>query len=62
MDLNLGDFFYELPESRIAKHPPKQRGTSKLLVYRNGAIEHRHFDTIVDELPERTTLVFNKRQ
>lgn len=59
MDLKLDDFFYELPESRIAKHPPKQRGTSKLLVYQKGKIEHYHFGDIVDQLPEKTTLVFN---
>ena len=57
--MKLKDFFYELPESRIAKHPPKQRGTSKLLVYRKGAIHHHRFTSIVDQLPEDATLVFN---
>ena len=57
--MNLQDFFYELPESRIAKHPPKQRGTSKLLVYQNGTIAHHPFGAIVDQLPEDATLVFN---
>ncbi len=59
MSLDLDDFFYELPESRIAKHPPTQRGTSKLLVYRQGEIQHHHFGAIVDQLPEMATLVFN---
>ncbi len=58
-NLNLDDFYYELPESRIAKHPPKERGTSKLLVYRQGDIQHHHFGAIVDQLPKETTLVFN---
>lgn len=57
--MKLNDFFYELPESRIAKHPPKQRGTSKLLVYRNGEVAHHQFPSIVDQLPEKATLVFN---
>lgn len=57
--MKLQDFFYQLPESSIAKHPSKQRGTCKLLVYRNGAVEHRHFSDIVDQLPEMATLVFN---
>ena len=57
--MKLQDFFYELPESRIAKHPPKQRGTSKLLVYRKGAIYHHRFTSIVNQLPEDATLVFN---
>ncbi len=59
MSLNLNDFSYELPESRIAKHPPKERGTSKLLVYRHGDIQHHHFGSIADQLPEDATLVFN---
>jgi S-adenosylmethionine:tRNA ribosyltransferase-isomerase len=59
LELKLQDFFYELPASRIAKHPPKQRGTSKLLVYRKGKVQHHHFGAIVDQLPEGATLVFN---
>ncbi|MEM6965056.1 MAG: S-adenosylmethionine:tRNA ribosyltransferase-isomerase [Bacteroidota bacterium] len=58
-NLRLDDFHYELPESRIAKHPPKERGTSKLLVYRQGNIQHYHFGSIVDQIPPTATLVFN---
>ncbi len=57
--MKLNDFFYDLPESRIAKHPPKERGTSKLLVCRKGVIQHDQFTSIVDQLPEGATLVFN---
>ncbi len=57
--MKLHDFSYELPESRIAKHPSEQRGGSKLLVYRKGEIQHHHFSTIGDQLPEMATLVFN---
>ena len=59
MSLKLDDFSYELPDDRIAKHPPKERGTSKLLVYRQGEIQHHRFGAIVDQLPQDTTLVFN---
>lgn len=59
MSLKLDDFFYELPESRIAKHPPKERGTSKLLVYKQGNIQHHRFSAITDQLPKGGTLVFN---
>lgn len=59
MSLKLEDFSYDLPESRIAKHPPKERGTSKLLVYRQGEIQHHQFGAIVDQLPPSATLVFN---
>lgn len=59
MNLKLDDFSYELPAERIAKHPPKERGTSKLLVYRKGNMQHHRFGAIVDELPKGATLVFN---
>jgi S-adenosylmethionine:tRNA ribosyltransferase-isomerase len=59
MGLNLDDYSYELPESRIAKHPPEERGTSKLLVYRKGAIQHHSFGSIADQLPQEACLVFN---
>lgn len=57
--LRLEDFSYELPESRIAKHPPKERGTSKLLMYKKGAIEHHRFGNIVEQLPKDATIIFN---
>ncbi len=59
MSLKLEEFSYVLPESRIAKHPPEERGTSKLLVYKKGNIQHHHFNAIVDHLPKEATLVFN---
>lgn len=58
-NLRLADFTYELPEDRIAHHPPEARGTSRLLIYRKGNIQHQQFGDIVDELPAGTTLVFN---
>lgn len=59
MSLKLDDYSYELPESRIAKHPSKERGTSKLLVYRKGEVQHHRFGAIVDQIPQDATLVFN---
>jgi S-adenosylmethionine:tRNA ribosyltransferase-isomerase len=59
MPLDLNDYSYELPESRIAKHPPRERGGSKLLVYRQGEIAHHDFGDIVEQLPKEATLVFN---
>lgn len=59
MNLKLEDYSYELPSSRIAKHPPKERGTSKLLVYQKGEISHESFRNIADQLPQNSTLVFN---
>ena len=59
MSLNLDEFSYELPTERIAEHPPKERGASKLLVYRKGDIQHLNFKDIVDQLPKNVTMVFN---
>lgn len=57
--MNLDDFSYHLPEAKIAKHPPKERGTSKLLMYKKGNISHHQFGAISSALPKNATLVFN---
>ncbi len=57
--MNLSDYTYHLPDHRIAKHPPKERGKSKLLVYKKGEITHHKFPELPDLLPEESTLVFN---
>ena len=59
MPPRLSDYVYALPDARIAKHPPAERGDSKLLVYRGGQITHRPFRAIADELPADALLVFN---
>lgn len=59
MDLQLEHFQYDLPEDRIAKHPPKNRGASKLLYYNQGSISHHEFKNIDDLIPEQSLLVFN---
>lgn len=59
MDLKLDDFFYELPEEFIAKHPPATRGGSKLLFYQNGSISHHAFKEIDHLIPAASLMVFN---
>ncbi|WP_370089583.1 S-adenosylmethionine:tRNA ribosyltransferase-isomerase [Ekhidna sp.] len=59
MDLKLEDFLYELPDDRIAKHPPKNRADSKLLFYQKGDISHHEFKHIENLIPENSLLVFN---
>ncbi len=53
------DFWYELPDDRIAKYPLAQRDASKLLVYRNQTITHHTFRDITALLPPGCTLFFN---
>ena len=57
--LNIEDFNYELPDERIAKFPLEERDHSNLLVWREGAISHRNFYNLPEELPEGALLVFN---
>ncbi|WP_420318048.1 S-adenosylmethionine:tRNA ribosyltransferase-isomerase [Ekhidna sp.] len=59
MDLKLEDFLYDLPEERIAKHPPKERANSRLLFYNQGDVSHHQFKNIQNLLPEGSLLVFN---
>lgn len=57
--INLSSFTYELPEERIAKFPPGDRASSKLLYYNKGKIEHFTFRSVTDLLPDNTSLYFN---
>ena len=48
--MKMSEFKYILPEDRIAKYPPKKRGTTKLMVLdRNEAhIQHREYSDCVE--------------
>jgi S-adenosylmethionine:tRNA ribosyltransferase-isomerase len=60
-DLQTSDFYYDLPEERIAQHPMEKRDHSRLMVLdrESGGIEHKHFYDIIDYLREGDTLVIN---
>tara|TARA_R110000868_G_scaffold211216_1_gene461269 strand:- start:5 stop:1201 length:1197 start_codon:yes stop_codon:yes gene_type:complete len=53
------DFFYDLPDERIAKYPLENRNSSKLLTYKNGVIKADVFSNLKAHLPEGSILVFN---
>ncbi len=57
--LQIQNFNYELPESRIAQYPLAIRDESKLLVFENEQIRDRVFYDLHEELPSDTLLVFN---
>lgn len=57
--LKTSDFDYELPDDRIAIKPAGERGSSKLLIYRNGEVNHGSFDQIAKFLPPQSLLVLN---
>ena len=57
--LRIADYDYPLPDERIAKHPLAQREQCKLLYYKGGDIEERHFWEVPSLLPARSTLIYN---
>jgi len=57
--IKISDFDYELPQEMIAQKPLSQRDQSKLLVYKNGSVDHSRFDSIGKHLPKDALLIFN---
>ena len=59
--MELKDYTYELPEDRIAAHPPKIRGTSKLLALnrKNGEITDSFYRNIADFFEKGDLLILN---
>ena len=60
-DLQTSDFYYDLPEERIAQHPIEPRDASRLMViHRDGReIEHKIFRDVLDYLKPGDVLVIN---
>lgn len=60
-DLTLKDFFYDLPEERIAQTPIEPRDASRLMVIdRNeDTPDHKHFYDILDYINPEDVLVIN---
>ena len=57
--IRISDYYYPLPDERIAKFPIAQRDHSKLLVYRNGEVSDDVFFHLPDYLPQGALMVFN---
>ncbi len=57
--MDLSELDYELPPELIAQHPAERRDASRLLVYerKTGAVRHRSFDELPDELREELVVV-----
>ncbi len=60
-DLKLSDFYYDLPEERIAQTPLEPRDSSRLMVVNrdSGVIEHRIFRDILEYIKPEDVLVVN---
>lgn len=59
--MKLTDFSYELPKELIAQHLAEPRDHARLMLYdkKTGAVEHKHFYDLADELQAGDVLVFN---
>jgi S-adenosylmethionine:tRNA ribosyltransferase-isomerase len=59
--MRAGDFDYELPEEKIAKYPPLERGSTRLLVLdrHSGAVEHTSYASLDALLQQGDLLVLN---
>ncbi|MBR5735828.1 MAG: S-adenosylmethionine:tRNA ribosyltransferase-isomerase [Bacteroidales bacterium] len=58
--IRIDDYFYDLPEDRIAKYPLANRDDSKLLVNLDGSPRDCRFRDIADYLPSGSLMVFNE--
>lgn len=59
--MNVTDFDYELPEEKIAKYPPPQRGSTRLLLLDrySGAVRHASYASLDTFLQKGDLLVLN---
>ena len=59
--MQLSDYDYDLPESAIAIHPPKERGSSRLLVLdkQTGSIVDDVYKNLSQQLQSGDVLVLN---
>ncbi len=59
--MRVADFTYNLPEERIAKFPPKVRGSSRLLLLdsHTGSTKHRKYSDLVDFLEAGDLVILN---
>ncbi len=60
--INLSDFDYTLPADKIAQHPIEDRDKARMLVYRQGEIQHKQFTNLSEEVPTNSLLFFNDTQ
>ena len=59
VNINIKDYNYELPDSRIAKYPLEERDQSKLLEFRDSCITEYIFRDLPGLLPDNAIMVFN---
>jgi S-adenosylmethionine:tRNA ribosyltransferase-isomerase len=58
-NLSVHNFTYELPESQIARYPLPERDSSRLLIYKDGAMQEDVYRNIAEHLSPGSLLLFN---
>ena len=57
--IRIEDYYYPLPDERIAKYPLNERDASKLLIYKGNLPSEAKFKDISRHIPENSLMVFN---
>ncbi len=59
--MKIRDFSFKLPPEQIAQHPPKERGTARLMVLNpsSGEVQHKNMQDFPDLIEPGTLVVFN---
>ncbi len=57
--IDIARFRYGLPDHLIAKYPLPDRDSSRLLLYRKGAVSHHRFNELPGLVPAGSWMVFN---
>ena len=58
-EIHIKDYYYDLPEDRIAKYPLERRDASKLIVYKDGTVSESVFRELPSYISEGSLMVFN---
>lgn len=59
-NIQIHEFRYDLPDERIARFPLEIRDQSKLLIYKNKAIQEDIYHHISSYIPENSLVIFNE--
>jgi len=57
--IQIENYSYPLAEDRIAKYPLEKRDSSKLLIYKDGNLDEKHFRNVPELIPSNALMVFN---
>lgn len=60
--MKMSEFKYNLPEEKIAKYPPLERGTTKLLVLdrETGSVKHDNYADVLEYIQKEDIVVLNE--